>query len=479
MQARLQILSEEEKHQVHAQSLSLLAKTGVRVDTALGRRILVDAGAHVDPHSHVVRFPRDLVEASLRAAPRQFTLGARRPGWDLPMNAGQCTMLIDGEAMFVLDRDTGERRPGLIEDWLAATRLIDAMDEIGVYWAMLEASDRGDTLADYVRYLCDVFANFTKHVQDATSTPEESRWLLEVLQVIFGDQETIRRTHPLSFLLCPQSPLAIEGPRTDAYLALRGWDVPAAVMPMPLMGGTAPGTLISTVVLGNCEVLATLCLVEAAGPGTPFIYAPALAVMDPRSGRYGGGPVEHGVLGAAAVEMARYYGLPVEATGFSTDHHVPGIQAGYERAMNALLAVLSWPDILVGPGLLSGSMILSFEQLIIDAEIFRRCRRARQGIDTAPGKWLGEVLSQVGPGGSFIAERSTVEAIRSDEWYINALGVHVPFEEWDVAGRPTLLAEARAEVDRLLGTHDPLPLDRDVEKELARIVQRARASNEQ
>ncbi|MEE8392613.1 MAG: trimethylamine methyltransferase family protein, partial [Anaerolineae bacterium] len=310
MKTLLQILSQDERAQVHERTLQILAKTGVRMDTAWGRQILKDAGAEVDENTNVVRFPRALIEESLRLAPKEFTLGARRPGWDLRMNGGDCTLSIDGEGIFTLDRETGERRSATTKDWLEATRLIDALDEVGVWWFMVESSDRGDTMADYVGYLRDVFGNFTKHVQDATATPEHAPWLLEVLQVIFGDKETIRRWHPISFLLCPLSPLAVEGPYTDAYLALLGWDIPVAVMPMPLMGATAPGSLISTTVLGNCDVLAMLCLIQAGAPGTPFIYAPALSVIDPRSGRYGPGAVENGLLGAAAVEMARYYGLP-------------------------------------------------------------------------------------------------------------------------------------------------------------------------
>jgi trimethylamine:corrinoid methyltransferase-like protein len=102
--------------------------------------------------------------------------------------------------------------------------------------------------------------------------------------VIFGDKEAIRRKHPLSFLLCPQSPLIIDRPYTDAYLALSGWDIPVAIMPMPLMGATAPGSSIAIAILGNCEVLAMLCLLQAASPGTPIICAPILAVIDPRKG---------------------------------------------------------------------------------------------------------------------------------------------------------------------------------------------------
>ena len=57
---------------------------------------------------------------------------------------------------------------------------------------------------------------------------------------------------------------------------------------MPMMGATAPGSLLATTLLANCETLGVLCLVQAAEPGTPFIYAPIALTMDPRSGRYAG-----------------------------------------------------------------------------------------------------------------------------------------------------------------------------------------------
>jgi trimethylamine--corrinoid protein Co-methyltransferase len=471
----LQVLSKDERTQVHERTLDVMARTGVRVDTAQGRRFLKDAGAEVDENTHIVRFPRALVEESLRLAPKEFMLGARRPGWDLIMNGGDCTLLMDGEAMFVLDSESGERRAATAKDWLQATHLIDALDEVGVYWSMVEVSDRGDTMADFVGYLRGVFRNFSKHVQDATSSPEQAPWLLEVLQAIFGDKETIRHKHPLSYLVCPQSPLIIEGPHTDAYLALLGWDIPLAVMPMPLMGATAPGSLIATTVIGNCETLAMLCLIQAAAPGTPFIYAPVLAVIDPRSGRYSAGAIEGSLLGAACTEMARYYGLPAEASGMGTDHHVPSIQAGYERAVGGMLPALSWPDIMVGPGLLGGSMILSLEQLMIDVEVFRLYKRARQGITIDDDKWLEDVIDRVGPGGNFLAETSTVKGIRNGEWYVSKFGVHDTFEGWETAGRPLLLEEAREKVRQILAMHEPLALDHDVERELQRIQLRAEA----
>ena len=111
MKTLLQVLSEDQRAQVHERSLSVLSRTGVRVDTAKGRAILEDAGAEVDSSTRIVRFPRTLVEDSLQSAPKDFTLGARRPGWDQQMNSGDCTLLIDGKAIFALDRERGEPAP--------------------------------------------------------------------------------------------------------------------------------------------------------------------------------------------------------------------------------------------------------------------------------------------------------------------------------------------------------------------------------
>jgi trimethylamine--corrinoid protein Co-methyltransferase len=476
LETYLRVLSEDEKAGVHERTLKILAETGVRVETAKGRQILKDAGAEVDENTKIVRFPGNLVEESIGLAPKKFSLGARRPGWDLPMNAGDCSLMPDGEGITIVDRKTGEHRPTTYNDWLESTRLLDALNEVGVYWAMSEPGEGIESIPDIISHWWKMFRNFSKHIQDSSSTAEESRWLLEVLQAVFGDKETIRQKHPYSFLVCPQSPLIIEEQHTDAYLELIGWDIPIAVMPMPLMGGTGPGSMISTTILGNCEVLAMLCLVQAAAPGTPFIYAPALAVMNPRTGMLSSGAIENGLLSSAAIEMARYYELPVEGSGGGTDTHGPGIQATLERAMNAMLPTLSWPDLMIGAGLLGGSMILSLEQLVIDAEMFRMNKQARWGINATEDTWLDDVIQRVGPGGNFLGEKSTRANMRSGEWLIPRLGEHGPFNAWKEAGKKDVLEEAREKVETLLSTHTPMPLGDDVEVELDKIQKRAKES---
>lgn len=474
MKALLQVLSTEERARVHEESLQILERTGVRVETPVGRQILKDAGARVDEASRIVRFPRNLVEESLELAPKDFSLGARRPGADLKMNDGDCTLCLDGAGTMTLDRDTGERRLATYQDWRNVTRIADALDEIGMYWLQVEPSDKGDTLADFVEYTCGVHRNFSKHVQDGIDRPDQAPWLTEVLQAIFGSKEDIRRKHPMSFVLCPESPLAIDREYTEAYLALGGWNIPAAVMPMPLMGATAPGSMISTIVQGNCEVLSMLCLLQTHEPGLPLIYAPALAVMDPRNGRLRTASMEYSIMGAAATEMARYYGLPAESAPGGSDAHISDIQCAYEGAAMTLPTVLSWPDIVVGPGLLDGSMVSSLDELLIDVEVFRFAKQAHRGIVTDEEKWLTDVIKEVGPGGDYLARPSTLSSVRSGEWFLSNLGVHDTYENWRASRKGEFLEEVREKVDQILATHEPMPLDEDVEKELDKICKRAK-----
>jgi len=238
MKAFFRVLSDEECHLVHEESLDILENTGVRVETPIGRNILRSAGAIVNDTTKLVKFPRALVEASMKLITRDFTLSARRPGADLvfkngKLKGGESILLPDGVAPTVLDRRTGKRRKGTYEDWEAATRLSDMLDEIGMYWRIVEIDDTKRNISNYVYYICSMFRNFSKHVNDGPSTMTGIPWFLELIQTIFGTREEIRTNHPVSQVICPRSPLMIDKDYTETCLALKGWNIPVHIMPLP------------------------------------------------------------------------------------------------------------------------------------------------------------------------------------------------------------------------------------------------------
>ena len=476
MNATVQVLREDDCAQVHERSLKLLQDTGVRVMSGRARSVLDGAGAEVKNHYDRVYFPRAIIENAMKLAPVEFTLGTRRPDRDLAMNSGECRLCADGGAVSVLDWDTQDLRPGTFDDWLAATKLIDSLDEIDIYWNMVEGGC-SDTRAGYVEYWIHLLGNCSKHIQDSVSSMERARLLLEILEIAFGSRDHVRLKRPFSHVLCPTSPLMLDSQYTDAFLETASWGLPVAIMPMPLMGATSPASLISTVLVANADFLASLCLVQAASPGTAILYAAMPSVVEPHTWRYTGGGIENSLLSVAAAEMGRYYRLPVEIGAGGTDHFLPGIQSSYERAINWVLPSAAWPDILVGPGLLGGSTILSFEQMMIDVEIFRRCRRLRTGISTASEHWLEDILKKQGPGGNFIGQKSTMEALHDGRLYLSRFGFHEPFEKWKSAGKPDLINEIREIMQETLRSHKPLPLDPAVQKELEALALRMRKTD--
>ncbi|HYO42134.1 MAG TPA: trimethylamine methyltransferase family protein [Candidatus Limnocylindrales bacterium] len=478
MSTLLRVLADAEIARTHEESLAALARTGMRIDSANARRILGEAGARVDEAERRVRFPRELVEAALAAAPKRFALGGRRPGYTLEMNAGACTLMPDGESTTVFDPVENLRRAPTWDDWANATKLVDTMDEVGLYWRMVNSGvEGGGGPGPAVAHWRNTFSLFGKHVQDEIATEQDARWLLELLVTIFGSKEAVVRDHPFSVLFCPVSPLAMEGEHTDAWLATAGWDIPIAIMPMPMMGTSAPTGLRSTIVSGNAEVLGAIVLAQAAHEGTPVIYAPALAAMEPRTGRWAGGGPEHSLLGAATTEMGRFYGLPVTASTGGTDHFAPGAQAAYERTLNWSLPVLSWPDILIGPGSLGGASTLCLEQMVMDVEVYRMCRRLHEGIGAGTGETdVLAALEEVGPVGDFLARTQTRDAVRGGEWFMPRIGHHSTYDRWEAVGRPDVVGHAREVAMAAIAGHVPLPFDDGVEDELVRLERAARGS---
>lgn len=125
---------------LHAASLRILEETGVAVTSAMIRERLAAAGALVDGDR--VRLPALLVEAALAAAPSTYTLGARDPAWDLPLDGAHGYLSVDGSAAEILDLETGERRASTEADLAQVTRLADALPEIAFLWQGAEAGDR-------------------------------------------------------------------------------------------------------------------------------------------------------------------------------------------------------------------------------------------------------------------------------------------------------------------------------------------------
>ena len=316
-----------------------------------------------------------------------------------------------------------------------------------MYWCPIEYALDYERPGGFVRYYTDVFAAFGKHVQDSFGTPGLAPWLKEVLDIVFGGPEAVRERMPMSFLITPTSPLTIEHDFTQTWLELRDYGLPVAVMPMPLQGATAPGSRLGTLLAANCETSAR-CASSRRRPRHAGAVLAGRRDDGPAHGLYAAGAVEHAVLCVAGTEMARYYGLPAESWGLSTQTYLPDLQTAWEKADSRLPGDARRPGrpLRSRPARRRGHALPRADR--VRCRAMRQARQACTGIPVREDLWLDEVLDRVGPGGSFLGERSTRLNARNGEWRLNEFGMHGGRDAWRAAGSPSTLAAARERVER-------------------------------
>jgi trimethylamine--corrinoid protein Co-methyltransferase len=472
MQFQSQIVSEAEKKQIHTETLRILGEAGVKYHSQQALRLLEANGARVDSDRKIAYLPKELLEQALSTAPKSFVLGARNPTYDYPLPSPVSRYAMDGTAAFAQDFHTGQRRYGCDKDNELAMRVFQHMDMGVMAWAAVAAEDK----PAHTRPLYEWFttAKFTsKHVQHELHNVAQAAYLAEGLAAMLGSEEALKESNAFSFIYCPVSPLVHDGPMMDAYLELGSMNIPVMVLPMPVPGSTGPASLFGNLCLANAEALSSIIVYQLAHPGRPVIYSSATGTIDFRNGAYTAGTPEMGLMSGALAEMGRFYALPSTSAGCTADARQPGPQALLEKFITSIVPVLAGSDVIVGFGELEGDQLLVLEQIVVDNELAHLCERVFQGIDSAPDKILTDDILKVGPGGHFLAQKSTRRLSRTDEFYLSSLLDHNTLEAWQAFGQPDIYSNARRKVEEILAAPPEDPLPEEVCGKLDEILARA------
>jgi trimethylamine--corrinoid protein Co-methyltransferase len=199
-------------------------------------------------------------------------------------------------------------------------------------------------------------------------------------------------------------------------------------------------------------------------------------MMEPRTGLSVWGGVELGLASAATVQLGHRYQLPVNVYGFSTNAHLPEVQSGFERALNALLPALAGADELSGVGELEAGVSSSYAQIVLDNEFIASIQRALRGFRVDEHALGLEVIASVMDNArNFLAERHTIQHLRAGEVLVSRLPERRAWDEWELSGREDMARRAQAEAQRLLANHQVEPLEAAQEKALDEIMQQADA----
>ena len=469
------VFSEDALDAIHSASLEVLEKTGVRIHHGESiLKMLKDNGCNVDFEKGVVRFPSYVVEEAVKKIPKIYVMYGRNPKYDCKVDGRHVYFTTDTETPNTVDLQTGEWRPSTMDDLEKLTRVADALDSIasgGHLTTSLDKPNNVRCLYDYAAALNNTEKPCGWSVYPPELAMKLADYQLEITTAVAGNEKKLKDRPLIRGGFCTESPLKFEGRYVEIALKLAKLGFPCGVASMPLGGATAPVTLAGSLVITNAEVLSGVCTVQLASPGTNMGVSYIMGNLNMKTGLWGQGP-EEGLLCAGAAELARHYGFRTTVLGFNTACKMSGAQASYEKTLSTLLPVLAGADEVYGAGSFEGGMAASFEELVMDDEICKAVLKAVQGIEVNDETLAIDVIDKVGPGGHFLAEKHTLNHFK-DVLFFSEVADRQSYDGWKKAGGKSMVKRAREKAEEILREHWPTPLDKDVQKEISEIIERA------
>jgi trimethylamine---corrinoid protein Co-methyltransferase len=445
----LRILSPGDLHRLDTAALDVLAGIGVSIPSERAREALVAQGAKAE--GGCVRIPPDLVRRLVALAPSRLTLGARATA---PLVTGERSLLTtDGCCVEIYDFESGQKRAATAADVVAISRVVDAMPELDFCWPAVSAQDRpAEVRGLHELYLA--IAGTGKHVQTVTVVePELAEVAVAMARAVAGSAESLRAEPPVSALLGTVTPLGNDAGTLEAGLVFAEAGVPTGFVTMPMGGSTTPITMAGSLVVGIAEALSAVCVIQAAFPGAPVFVSFIPSVMDLRTGDFSGGAPEDTVMGAAAADIGRFYGLPTQCGVNSSGAKEPGWQSALDDTTTTFLSLAAGVDMLTGVGMVSGGRIFSYEEMALAADTVTQARVIAGGIDLS-------ALSGSSGGGTPAAPPAAGPSLIHDQ----------PHRYWAAGGRQTAVDRAHERVAGILAAHEPVALDAALDAELRRLA---------
>jgi trimethylamine--corrinoid protein Co-methyltransferase len=463
----LDILSKDEILRIHTATLDIIESTGIRFPSKRALDIWEAHGASVNRDTSVVKVPGHVIEDALKLAPPKYDLAARNAAQDLALDGNHVFLGTDGCGVEVLDINTGKRRMSCWQDVADIARIGDALEEIAFHWVAVSAQDY-PAKSRGLHELRAIWENSTKHAQtESIYNEREARAAVEMAAAIAGGRDELRKRPVLSIMQCTAPPLGQDGGSIDAALVGAEAGLPVGFMTMAACLTTGPATLAGNLVVGNAEVISATALIELEYPGAPVFYAAAQTASDLRSGAYTGGGPEDFLFGAAQNKLSDFYNIPLSMGSFATGAKEPNWHAGVENSLSTFMASVVMSDMLLGVGLLHGSRIWSYAQMLMDCEIFSIVHKMMQGIVVDDETLALDAIRNVGPGGNFLSQKHTLKHMR--EIFVPQYMDRRPYNVWEEKhddGRDWALERAR----KIYSSHQPETLDPALSAELKRII---------
>jgi trimethylamine--corrinoid protein Co-methyltransferase len=330
---RLRLLDAAQRDAIHEASLTLLGRSGLRVDSLRAREICAKGGARVDGDR--VRFDRELVRAAIESAPSTVDIFDRRGQPAFRLGDGETRFGSGVTNLWLQDPITDELTPFARADVARCVRLCQALPNYDVISTLGVIRDLPPEVADLYAVL-EMVANSTKPLVMLISDESLFPKALAMLDAVRGELGEKPFVIPY---LNPVTPLVINEGTSDKLLDSAARSIPVIYSNYGMSGMTTPLPCAGALALLNAELLGGLVLSQLAKPGAPIILGSLPMYFDMKTMIDFYDPQTH-LINLACAELMAGYGIPHAGTSGSGDGWGPDLLAAGASWMNQVTSVI-------------------------------------------------------------------------------------------------------------------------------------------
>ena len=459
---------------IHGGAMTILEDIGIEFLNPEALEILKGAGCRVEGEN--VRMGRDFVMEMLAHAPSEFTITPRNPAHAIPVGGQNMLFGNVSSPPSYWDLETG-KVSGTLEqcrNLLKLTQYFNCIHFAGGY--PVEPVD----VHASVRHLDVGYEKLTltdKVVHTYCLGRERVEDTMEMVRIAGGlSHEEFDASPRMYTNINSTSPLKHDFPMIDGSLRLVRRGQPVIVTPFTLAGAMAPVTMAGAVTQSIAEALCAVALFQYVHPGAPVAIGTFTSNVDMKTGAPAFGTPEYMRATQMTGQMARFYGLPMRASGVCAAN-VPDGQAMWETSNSLWSAVQSRANFVYhAAGWLEGGLIASPEKFVMDCEVLQMIQRYFEPVLTAtePEDIALEAIRDVGPGGHFFGTAHTQERYET-AFYQPFVSDWSNHEAWVQNGAVWTAERAHGVFKRIIAEFEAPEMDAAIQEELQEFVTRRKS----
>ncbi len=469
MRPVLRFLDDEIIKKIITEAKEILCKLGVEIHNKNILSMLSDFGVNVDMKKYHAILNDEIIDKAIKGVPNSFKLYDIFGNQTHEFKNFNVYFTPGSAAINILDYGKEEIRKPTTKDYINYTKIISQLDNIASQSTALIPTDVHENIQDSYRlYLSLLYCE--KPVVTGAFTIDSFK-IMKDLQIAVRGSEKELKLKPLTiFSCCPTSPIKWSDITSQNLVDCAKYKIPIEFVSMPLSGFMAPVTLVGTLIQHTAETLSGIVISQLSNPGTPILYGGSPAIFDVRYETTPMGAIETMMIDCAYSEIGKYLGMPTQAYISLSDSKQLDAQSGLESGIGATLAVLSGINNISGPGMLDFESCQSLEKLIIDNEICGMILHMIKGIEPKEDFPSIHRFQELIEKKHLLVSEHTRHYLK-EEFYLPGMVIDRASRiRWKEEGSKTLMERAHIEVNRLIENYVPSRLNKDIKKELKRLM---------